>query len=155
MSDETTRETNALTEAIAPEIERTVATPGRFAIKVRQGTPPEVLKTMMDALPHGDFIYEDGGPILEVTATGVIQEKVEHDDKPSTPYGVRVFYDDGTMEEIFDIVGVQVADLTSGTFPFGFMETEGDDGEPEHRAGHWDEDGQFVPFEVAKPRIGW
>lgn len=80
---------------------------------------------------------------------------VEH---PPTGYGVRIYYADGTMEEIHDVDGVQLANLNDGTFPFGFMNIEEDDqdGPGGHRAGYWDEDGRFEPFsDREQPRPGW
>lgn len=114
--------------------------------------------TRPGTLRSGDILIEKGSGVKLLNGTltnyspGAV---VEH---PPTGYGVRIYYADGTMEEIHDVDGVQLANLNDGTFPFGFMNIEEDDqdGPGGHRAGYWDEDGRFEPFsDREQPRPGW
>lgn len=122
----------------------------RFAIQVSEGITGAELETIKAALQPGDLVWIEGQPILNVvggTPPVAEPEPVEH---PETPYMVRVYYADDTMEEIPDIVGVQVANVEAGTFPIGFIRTD-DEAEPE--PGTFDDDGIFVPLKPRKP--GW
>lgn len=147
--------------------ERGNPTSGRFAIEIDAAATQEDIDIVLQSLRDGDFAYQTGGPIRSVTTADGARHVAVDSTKPDTPYGVRVFYDDDTMEEIQNVIGVQVANLADGSFPVGFMRVEHEhveylDAKAEGRTlnmepvpGYWDAEGIFKPFEIPKTRPGW
>lgn len=115
-------------------------------------------EALFQVLRDGDVILERGSGLKLVNGTvGTEVAEVEH---PVTEYGARIFYADGTMEEIHHIDGVQVAKLSgkdAGTFPFAFLAIDDEGDQPAgHRAGYFDEEGAFITFSDREaPRPGW
>jgi hypothetical protein len=128
---------------------------GRLVFEVEDGAEAQRLT---EALRPGDIVLAKDSGITVLNGTVTDQSPgavVEH---PPTGYGVRIYYADGTMEEIHDVDGVQLANLNDGTFPFGFMPIDGgdEDAPAQHRAGYWDEEGAFEAFSSREqPRPGW